>query len=171
MRGISVWLFSKIVMLIFLFLIFSTVLSLMNMLSERAYADAAEVITMNAKDAIQGVMTTGALSGQRVVPLPKRIPEGIEGGRTRDYTLVLTRQGNSISIAIAWGTFIRISDIRGYVTASLLYIEPNAVIDMPDPLVLDSDSFRFFVANKTTKAGVSEVYIGGCRKTGLTDCT
>lgn len=170
-KGISTWLFSKIVMLIFLVLVFSSVLAIMNIISERAFADSAEVIAINIKDAMQGVITTGALSGQRVVPLPQRIPEDIQETKARLYTVVIEKNSDIISIAVAWGSFSRKDDIKSYVSASMLFVSPSLSINLASPLVLNSSDFRFFVANKTTVRGFPNVYVGGCRKTGLTDCT
>lgn len=176
-KGISTWLYSKIVMLIFLVLVFSSTLSIMNIISERAYADSAEIIAVNIRDAMQGVITSGALSAQRVVPLPKSIPEGIQATRAREYTVVIEKGGSgssiTISIAVAWGSFSSKSQIKSYVSAAFLYVPDGTDFNLDEPgknpLVLSSSDFRFFVVNKTTRGGPL-IYVGGCKKAGLTSC-
>ncbi len=176
MRGISTWLFSKIVMLIFVTMVFGSLLSIMNIVNERSYSDSATVIATNIRDAVQGVATTGALSAQRVVPLPKTLPEDTPSVRGREYTVVLNYDTakQSLSTAIAWNSYLDMSQIKGFTASSLLYT-PSITLKKPVVnLVVNSSYYRYFVVNKTTTAAGPEVYIGACRSAGInspTECT
>jgi hypothetical protein len=173
MKGISTWLFSKMVMLIFVTLVFGSMLSILNMIKERSYSDSAEVLASNIRDALQGVANTGSLSAQRVVPLPRVIPENTPGVQGREYTVVMDYDDDqsAFSIAIAWNSYTDIKKIKGFTASSLLYTPKITLREPVDDLVVDSGSYRFIVVNKTTIATGPEIYIGACKSAGITSPT
>jgi hypothetical protein len=181
-KGISVWIFSKIVMLIFLFLTLSAVLSYMHLISERVNADSAEALTMQMKNAVQSVMIQETLSSQLVVPLPETLPEKGYGaekyeerGVTRLYTLRIsttkdTSNNDYVSIALAWGAHEAAdAGTFSYAAASWLLASDVAVwfgeirnpaVTKSGEIYLNSESHRFFVV----KRNGANVCILGCDK-------
>ena len=167
-RAIAVWIFSKIVMLIFLFMTFAIILSYMHMMNERVSADSAEALTMQIKNTVQSLMASEALEAQLVVPLPASLPEpgysaetGSYGetGKMRSYTLNTYYESGAesyISIALAWGKHdaSNAGDFS-YAAASWLFI-PSTIVEMGDEtglitsneIYFNSIDHRFFVARK-----------------------
>lgn len=92
MKGISVWLFSKMVMLIFLLMVFATVLGFLKIVSEKVGSDSAESLAIQVKDSIRSVTAGDLISATRIIPLPTTLPEKSEIAQTpetriKPYTL------------------------------------------------------------------------------------
>ncbi len=125
MRGLSVWIFSKMVMLIFLIVTFATVTGFLRLSNERVMADSAEALAMQVKDTMHATLYTTTVSSRSFITLPKTLPESsqnTQNGKPRAYTLVL---GNSqpetgseqvIYAAVGWGynseSFVAASSFR-----------------------------------------------------------
>jgi len=123
-RGIAVWTMSKIVMLIFLFLVFSSVIMYTQLLNQRAIADAAQSVTMQIKSTLTAVVSSEAFDATLAVPLPSEIPEKTKGvyGTTeaplRPYILrtIIDRIEGNIVFAIS------LDNGNSFVSASLLVL-------------------------------------------------
>ena len=148
--GISVWIFSKIVMLIFLFLVFATVISFMKILSEKTSADAAEALATQITYAIHTTITSITLSSDLLIPLPETIPEreaGLIPGETRlkNYNISINSiyaqqfDANIVSVSVGW------TPTPTYYTASSSFITP---VDVP-PITLNSVNHRFLKISKS----------------------
>jgi len=151
MKGISIWLFSKIVMLVFLIITFSTVLGFMKLSKDRISADSAEALAMQIKDAILTTLHTNTLSSQAVVPIPKTLPESfgnVEETRLKTYTVKVSSTPVTgeqvIYVAIGWG-----ENPSVYAAASSFYTS-NVDITNPAASLSFFSNYSFFVVEKTT---------------------
>jgi hypothetical protein len=168
MRGISVWIFSKIVMLIFLFLVFGTVISFVRMTNERVAADAADSLTMQLRSGVQTALNSPALSAKIIVPLPKTLPEsGVETAMMKKYTVAVSQsqQGNAklLSIAIAWDIHATLPANTVYVAASSMSISSGVTVKPSGQLVADSDSRHYFVITKASSSSGTSLCLQACR--------
>lgn len=118
-KGMSTWIFSKMVMLIFLTLTFGIIMSFTGLVRQRAKIDSARATTEELKSVAQEIVTTSAESAERLVPIPENIPETDKGNH---YTIHVykTDSGaqNSLVIAIANGLHSNEDEIDSYLTAS-----------------------------------------------------
>ena len=111
-------------------------------LTERAYADSASVLTLQLKEATSGVANSNALEIQKVVPLPKVLPTE-KSTNSRQYHAVIKEQTGSVSFAISNDL---VSD-TSFVSASLLYTDKD--IDLPSGgLSASSEVYRYIVIQK-----------------------
>lgn len=149
-KGLSVWIFSKLVMLIFLFLVFATVISFMKILSEKTSADAAEALSTQITDALQTTIASVTLSSDLLIPLPETIPEreaGLIPGETRlkNYNISINSiyasqyDANIVSVSVGW------TPTPTYYTASSSFITP---FDVPH-ITLNSVNHRFLKISKS----------------------
>jgi len=126
-RGISVWLMTKVVMLIFLTMTFAVIMSFTGLVQQRSVADSAQHLTSRIKDAIQGLLGIRADTGTRFVVIPEKIPQGAV--RSTDYTFhITTAEGNDqeIYIMIAEGLYSSEDEITDYVTASSFELDADS---------------------------------------------
>lgn len=104
-KGISTWLMTKVVMLIFLTLTFGIIMSFTGIVQQRALSDSAQHITGRVKTSIQALLGIRAETGSRYVVIPDEIPENSD--RSTTYTVNLFKPNSNpqkLSIAIAEGT-------------------------------------------------------------------
>ena len=155
MKGISIWLFSKIVMLVFLIATFSTVLGFMKLSKDRVSADSAEALAMQIKDAILTTLHTNTLSSKAVVPIPRTLPEAygnVEESRLKMFTVKVsstapTATGEQIIyVAIGWG-----QSPVAYAAASSFYTSNVDIVNPGGGLSFFSN-YSFFVVEKNTGA-------------------
>jgi hypothetical protein len=127
MKGLSVWIFSKMVMLIFLIVTFATVTGFLRLSNDRVMADSAEALAMQVKDTMHATLYTTTVSSRSFITLPKTLPESSQNtqtGKPRAYTLALgeSRANNApdseqvIYAAVGWGekpdSFVAASSFR-----------------------------------------------------------
>jgi exosortase/archaeosortase family protein len=74
-RGLTVWVFSKLVMIVFLFLLFTFMLFLLDMIQTRSYMWQAEALVMRISDNVFDVMYSESVNVTTYVILPIRLPE------------------------------------------------------------------------------------------------
>ncbi|MEM0372791.1 MAG: hypothetical protein QXO69_03080 [archaeon] len=169
MKGLSTWLFSKVVMLVFLVSTFAIMTGVLAIVKERSFADSAEALAFQIKDAFQGVISTSALSSQKVVPIPERLPDDVKSASPRTYRVEITAGNGKISTAVAW----QLGGQNKYVASSLLYYS-GPFSFTPASLAFNSDS-RYLVISKKMTGAVSIVCIKACNKTitggGFAQCT
>ncbi len=157
MKGISTWLFSKMSMLVFLIITFSTITAFSLLIKEKMYSDSAAVAAETMKDHVQSAVFSGALEVSSLKPLSKTIPE--ERGRT--YSVYFQHSGDYLSIAVGWG-----ENPKGYTAASILYVpqgltvclKENSAAQCSDEVSFYSDKIHYV---KVIKKG-STLEIVGC---------
>ena len=170
MKGISVWMFSKIVMLVFLVSTFSVVIGFLRLTNERVSADAAEALAMQIKDAIQTTLHTNTISSQAVVPVPKTIPESggsIETGKLKTYTVVVNQSGDVIYAAIGWGERPSV-----YVAASSFMSGGVSIKPINGLTFSTQEGYRYFKVAKSTVQDSSVLCFQACKSfdSGCTVC-
>ncbi len=74
-RGLTVWVFSKLVMVVFLFLLFTFMLFLLDMIQTRSYMWQAEALVMRISDTVFDVMYSESVNVTTYMILPVRLPE------------------------------------------------------------------------------------------------
>lgn len=74
-RGLTVWVFSKLVMVVFLFLLFTFMLFLLDMIQTRSYMWQAEALVMRISDNVFDVMYSESVNVTTYLILPVRLPE------------------------------------------------------------------------------------------------
>ncbi len=148
-KGISTWLMTKVVMLIFLTMTFAIILSFTGLVQQRATADAAQHLTVRVKDSIQALLGLGAHTGTRFVVMPEEIPEDAE--RSVPYTLHIMKESDEeVYIAVTEGEYSKGEDIESYITASTFKFEGDYEIELSyddsdydeSDLKLNSSSWR-----------------------------
>ena len=153
-KGLSVWLFSKIVMLIFLMVIFGIVVGFNNVLGERSRAEAAESLCIQVKDSIQASLTSISMTSRQVVPLPTSLPEtSASSTDNNQYTLVISSTPVSsdslISVAIAFGVYNQTGEDSysgvQYYSAASSFVSADTVPE----IVANSVDHRYLVIEKT----------------------
>ena len=161
-KGLSTFLFSKIVMLAFLVTTFAVVLSYMKLINERVQNDSAAALASQIRDSIETSLHSAALESRAVVALPKTLPEAIQGaresvetGKFRTYTLLIQKintTGNDIiSVAVGWGDLTKTSNPVFAAAASTLL--PGGFVTKPaNGLLVSSKNYSFFVLSKTENA-------------------
>ena len=177
MKGISVWMFSKIVMLVFLVVTFSTVLGFMRLTNERVMADSAEALAMQIKDAMQTALYTHTVSSQAIVPIPKTLPElsdASDKSKTKPYTVVIKKipaaEGDVIYVAIGWG-----SSPTSFVAASSFLTKDTGLCADQD--ISDYHEMRFpsdikyLIVKKDTDSGTNVLKLYACNSPEISlDC-
>ena len=169
MKGISVWMFSKIVMLVFLVITFSTVLGFMRLTNERVMADSAEALAMQIKDAMQTALYTHTVSSQAIVPIPKTLPELGDAvpdkSKTKPYTVFIKKitatEGDVIYVAIGWG-----SNPTSFVAASSFLTKDTGICADADisayPEMRFPSDRKYLIVKKDTDSGISVLKLYAC---------
>jgi len=177
MKGISVWMFSKIVMLVFLVVTFSTVLGFMRLTNERVMADSAEALAMQMKDAMQTALYTHTVSSQAIVPIPKTLPElgdTSDKSKTKPYTVVIKKtaatEGDVIYVAIGWG-----SSPASFVAASSFLTKDTGICADADisayPEMRFPSDMKYLIVKKDTVSGTSVLNLYACNSPEISpDC-
>ena len=160
-KGLSVWLFSKMVMLAFLILIFALMSGFLTILTERAYSDSALVLTFQIKEAVLSVSSSNTVSIQRVVPLPKFLPDDKMSNK-RAYYLVIKKAssgGNNVVFAITKGIFYA----NTFVASSSLFLTSGVSTNLAgsSAFKINSNDFHFFVVQKKN----NKISFYACNKT------
>ncbi|MBI1973996.1 hypothetical protein HYS54_04235 [Candidatus Micrarchaeota archaeon] len=152
MRGLSVWLFSKVVMVIFLLTVFTTVIGFMKLLNDRVSSDAAESLVIEAQQTASSVITNDAVEMRVIMPVPASLPQPgwgtlkFEGGEaTRPFSMKVfkftTPSGDTaISFAVAFGTYTDETDVR-YNAASALTLPAGITLKVADPQTREDGVF------------------------------
>ena len=179
-KGVSVWIMSKIVMLIFLFLTFSIVLSFLKIGSDKAKNDAAEALTKQVKDNIQNTISSNTLKSDVSIPLAKTIPKEIYGLDASDemsfYTITIGKDDTQDMLwtAVAWGTHTPTNPPKGYVASSFTFVPSDYTLvcdkgpdslDKPkscNPLIVSSEDYRFL--NIEISNEYKEINVRACKK-------
>ncbi len=159
-KGISTWLFSKIVMLIFLVITFSIVLSFSAMIKEKMYADSASVLAMRVRDGVQSVVLTDALQAKTVIALPEYLPDDINMKDKRKYTILIGEDSSGLLyVAVGWGkdpkAFAGAASMK---TSGLSVRLPGSSCSFP--VRCYSDECHYVLV---TKIGINEIGINMCR--------
>jgi len=95
-KGLGMWIMSKVVMLIFLFVTFGVVFSFMSIGQEQSRNQAAEALASDLVNTISNTLSSNLEEATLNFPLPRRIPEksyrlNLEKGEP--YTLVIGLEG------------------------------------------------------------------------------
>ena len=167
MKGIEIWIFSKITMLIFTVAMFGIFLGFNELISEKAFADSAEVLTIQIKDGFQGVTSSGSLESQKVIPIPDRLPEGVSAEETRNFIIDIEADTSedTLSTAISWDVL----NVNRYSSASLLFIDFNKFNFNPTSLRIESSKHDFLVIKKTGNGGIN-IDIFACEVVDSSGC-
>lgn len=168
-RGISTWLMTKVVMLIFLTMTFAVILSFTGLVQQRAVADSAQHLTLRVKDSIQALLGIRAETGTRSVVLPEEIPG--DSDRSIPYTVNIWTENEDngykeVYIAIAENLHSPGDDIESYITASSFKFEDYRIKlgvenDNGDELMLNSSAFSIIHVRK--EGDIFRIY-GGRRR-------
>ncbi len=168
LKGISTWLFSKVAMLVFLVTVFSIMAGFINIVNERTFADAAEAFTIQIKDGLQGVISTGSLSAQKVIPIPKMLPGEVQTTQ-RFFVVDIVERGldSSIYTAVSWD--VSSDPPSKYASSSLLYYPEDIkfkglTIDSDTTLRFKSEDYRFLVISKQKQGVTTEVCLKACKE-------
>lgn len=152
MRGISVWMFSKLVMLVFLVVTFSIVIGFLKLTNDKVASDAAESMAIQIKDAIQATTMTGTTSSGTIVPIPKTLPEGTHGIEEKYQKPFIATINSTISggqkivfVAVGWQT-----TPGSYAATASFVANPDLDIKPANGINLISGKHLYLVVNKTS---------------------
>ncbi len=166
-KGLSAWLFSKMVMLSFLLIVFSIMGGFLTILNERAFNDSASILCLQAREYLSGVVNSNVISVEKIMPIPKVLPSETNQKR-RMYYLVISYSSsdNSVSFAVTHDLY----HDQTYVSSSLLYLPSNSGIQWGSgDLRISSDKYRYLVIQK--KQGETTIYAcKGINPTTLKNC-
>ncbi len=149
-RGLSSWLFSKLVMFSFLVIVFGIMTQMVILLNERAYIDSSSILCLQMKEAAQGVINSRVIEIENVIPFPETLPEKSESAH--HYYLVIKKNpslSNSISFAITKDDSTSILNRMTFSASKLLYL-PNNIRTNVDyhPLIADSSNYTYLLIRK-----------------------
>lgn len=171
MKGISVWIFSKMVMLVFLILTFSTVLGFLKLTNERISVDSAEGVAMQIKDAMQSTLYANTLTSEAAVPIPKTLPEISEtyvSGRLKVYTVQVNVTGPKdrqvVFAMVGWG-----NAPAAYASASS-FVTSDITADPPMGLSFLSQDYRYFIVKKQATSSGVKLCFKACKTSTFTSC-
>jgi hypothetical protein len=158
MRGLSIWMFSKIVMLVFLIATFSIVMGFLRLTNDRVVVDSAEAIAMQIKDTVQTTLYTNTISSTAIVPIPRGIPEtegSVQTAKSEAYTVIINKTAGEagediVYVAIGIGknpaAFLAASSFL----TSYFIQNPNMKMFPPKGLTFYSTTTRYFIVTKDT---------------------
>ena len=159
-KGLSAWLFSKMVMLAFLLIVFGIMGGFLTILNERAFNDSASIFCLQAKEYTSGVANSNIISMQRILPIPKVLPSETSQQK-RMYYLVVNYYSNSKSISFAITHDMYHKNV--YVASSLLYLPDNIDVNMDGrDFKIGSDEYRYLVIQKEQ----NKLSIYACKEIG-----
>lgn len=161
-KGLSAWLFSKMVMLAFLIIIFTIMNGFLIILTERAYADSAAVLTLQLKEAASGVANSNVIEIQKVIPIPKVLPSD-KSTNSRQYYIVIKKQGSGNNQAISFAVSKDLISDDVFVSASLIYTDEGTNLGT-SVLKASSDVYRYIVIQKK----LNNINFYACKKTSST---
>ncbi len=172
-KGISTWLFTKVVMLIFLTMTFAIIMSFTSVVQQRSKAEAAQQIAINVKDSTLSLLGVKAQKAERFVRMPGKVPEETEEGE--EYSVRITKEkGNdftTVTVAIALGLHEEPDEIN-YLTATSFKV-PNQYavgiegnLDSEEGLLMKSTDYQFTVIELLD----SDINIWGCKEDSAGDC-
>ena len=160
-KGLSVWLFSKLVMFSFLVAIFAIMAQMMFILNDRAYIDSATLLVLQAKESAGAVFNSNTVEIEKAVPLPKALPEKTEN--SKNYYFVIKKNtpigsgSSSISFAVTKGTYSK----KIFSASAILYYS-NAIdtnLGTSNELILSSLEYHYLLIKKQT----DKVEFYGCQ--------
>lgn len=159
--------FSKIIMLVFLLVTFSTVMGFLKITKERVEADSAAAMAMQISDAIQATLHTATVSSRAIIPIPRTLPEkgtGADTSKLKEFTVLVNSTGSPdgkiIYVAVGWNAEPKIyaAATSFLADASLnLKFGGKAVNDYPPGLSFfsaDSNSRYFIIAKNMSGCGL-----------------
>lgn len=163
-KGISTWLMTKVVMLMFLTVTFGIIISFTGLIQQRSMAESAQQISVRTKDSIQALLGIKAQTGTRKVVLPDQIPR--DSGRSIRYTVhIFTTSssggnGPTVSVAVARGTYESDIPSGNYLSASSFTLPSGYTVSIlpSGEAFLQSNATSSIVIEKT---GETEFKISG----------
>lgn len=144
-KGLSAWLFSKMVMLAFLLIVFSIMGGFLTILNERAFNDSASIFCLQAREFVSGVVNSNVIGMQKVLPIPKVLPYS-ESPNKRMYYLVISYNSSNppfISFAVTHDLLHK----NVFVSSALLYL-PSVVSLSTTDFYIDSGVYRYLIIQK-----------------------
>lgn len=171
MKGISVWIFSKMVMLVFLILTFSTVLGFLRLTNERISMDSAQAVAMQIKDAMQSTLYANTLTSEAAVPISKTLPEVSESytsGKVKIYTVQVNVTGpidrQVVFAMVGWG-----ATPAAYVSAAS-FVTSDITVDPPQGISFLSQDYRYFIVKKQAASSGVKLCLKACKTSTFTSC-
>jgi len=160
-RGISVWLMTKVVMLIFLTMTFAVIMSFTGLVQQRSVSDSAYHLTTRLKDAIQGLLGIRAGTGTRFIVMPREIPEDSVRATPYTFHILLDEDDDEqqqIYIMIAEGLYGEDDgdEIDNYVTASSFKLEGDYRFNLSYSALPNWDEKDELILNSSIDDGYGE---------------
>ncbi|MEM3412237.1 MAG: hypothetical protein QW735_00865 [archaeon] len=163
MRGISVWLFSKIIMLLFVFLAFALMTSFYVSVKEKEFTDSAYFFTEQLKERIQMIAFADVLESQTQFYLPKTLPEERQE-KGRFYTLTIGKKEDVFYILLSWGTE---KSPKKYLVAQGFNISKEYKVNKQDSCKITVQSSEYIWLNISKKE--KELTIQKCKSSTSCD--
>lgn len=141
-KGLSTWLFSKLVMFSFLVLMFGIMTQMIILINERDYNDSAELISFQIKEVAEGVINSNTVSIRRIIPLPEAIPQKSENSKAYYVIINESSSPRAIHFGITKGT-----NSKKILSAStLVYIPPDIKTNLgSNQLEISSQNYSYLV--------------------------
>ena len=178
MRGLSTWLFSKVVMFVFLTSVFAIMAGVLALVNERSYNGSAEAFNIQLSDGLEGILFSSSTYSQKVVPIPQSLPEDSSRLAGRSYFIELGRTtsgsppAGSIYTAISWDVNSRnpryASSTSVYYPSGIGFMGPLSISG--GSIRVNSSEYRYMVFIKSSSPD-TKVCIKACKKGDLTECT
>lgn len=178
-KGLSMWIFSKVVMLIFLFAVFGMVVGFLKMAQEKVMVDSAEGVTLRVKSAVENMVSSSVSANGIYVAIPRKIPEesgrsfGAEGSLiSRPYTLAVSSADVSgaklFSVALS---FDNSDDPETYAASSSFFIPLAWDVDIGADNMDSLKTFYVYVGISGEKLCISNCSaMGNCGSGGNPAC-
>ena len=157
-KGLSSWLFSKLVMFSFLVIVFGIMTQMIILLNERSYSDSTSILCLQLKEATQGIINSRVIEIENIIPIPEALPEKSESAH-HYYVIIKRNSGSSpsISFAITKGT----ASTRSFSASRIIYL-PNTLSTNVDYKKLEVNSGNYsYIVIKKNESGLN---FYGCEK-------
>lgn len=169
-KGISTWLFTKMVMLVFLTMTFAIIMSFTGLVQQRSLSEAAQQIAFETTDGIQSLLGIKAEKGFRFIIIPDEIPR--ESENSIQYTVDIYKpEGDTLGVAIARGKHEKEVPPGKYITGTSFKLPEDYDLtisggDEPDQILLTSEDYNFIIVEMEGK----DFTVYGCEEYTAEDC-
>lgn len=178
-RGISTWLFTKIVMLVFLTMTFAIIISFTGLVQQRSLSESAQQIALETTDGVQSLLGVNAQQGFRFVILPDEIPE--EAENSFKYTVDIYKpqgESNTLAVAVAQGDYIEEVPSGKYLAGNSFKLPSGYSLELVEvevetekeivqnQLLITSDEYNFIIIEMNGK----NFRVYGCKEYTAEDC-
>ena len=166
-KGISTWLLTKVVMLVFLTMTFAILISFAGLVEQRALSESAQHLSMRVTDSAQSLLGIKAESGSQCIVLPERIPRDTD--RAISYTMDIYKTNqNTLVVTVARGTYDTNIPEGNYIAGTSFKLPQGYDLEIGngEGVLLPSEKYNFVIVSRQGKSFT----VMGCDASSCEEC-